>query len=74
MVQAAAKQPLDQSVIGTVRRVPGAFGDASRVREFRYTVYSENLEQTLKLLSCQKTISLIDKRDPKYRRMFISAT
>jgi hypothetical protein len=43
------------------------------IREVRYTVYGENLEQTLKLLCCQKSISLIDKKDPKYRRMFITA-
>lgn len=43
------------------------------VREVRYTVYGENLEQTLRLLCCQKSINLIDKKDPKYRRMFITA-
>ena len=43
------------------------------IREVRYTVYGENLEQTLKLLCCQKSINLIDKKDPKYRRMFITA-
>jgi len=43
------------------------------IREVRYTVYGENLEQTLKMLCCQKSISLIDKKDPKYRRMFITA-
>ncbi|TNV87512.1 hypothetical protein FGO68_gene11572 [Halteria grandinella] len=43
------------------------------VREVRYTAYSENMEQTLKMLSCQKNISLIDKKDPKYKRMFITA-
>lgn len=43
------------------------------VREVTYTAYSENMEQTLKMLSCQKNISLIDKKDPKYKRMFITA-
>lgn len=48
-------------------------GADPNIREVRYTVYGENLEQTLKLLCCQKSISLIDKKDPKYRRMFITA-
>lgn len=43
------------------------------VREVTYTAHSENMEQTLKMLSCQKNISLIDKKDPKYKRMFITA-
>jgi hypothetical protein len=37
-------------------------------------VYGENLELSLRLLSCQKNINLIDKKDPKSRRMFITAT
>jgi len=45
-----------------------------KTREVRYTVYAENLEQCLKLLTCQKTVSLLDKKDPKYKRMFITAT
>ena len=50
-------------------------GDTRKVlaREVRYTVYAENLELALKLMACQRTISLIDKRDPKYKRMFITA-
>lgn len=43
-------------------------------REVSYTVYGENLEATLKLLTLQKSISLMDKKDPKYKRMFITAT
>ena len=46
----------------------------ANVREVRYTVYGENLELSLRLLSCQKNINLIDKKDPKSRRMFITAT
>eukprot|EP00347_Sterkiella_histriomuscorum_P018916 403343678 len=43
------------------------------LKEMSYSVYGENLENTLKLLSCQKTISLIDKKDPKSKRTFITA-
>lgn len=42
-------------------------------KEMSYTVYGENLEACLKILSCMKTVSLIDKKDPKSRRMFITA-
>jgi hypothetical protein len=42
-------------------------------REVRYTVYGENLELSLKLMCCHKNLNLIDKKDPKARRMFITA-
>ena len=59
-----SKQPNESAVKEELKK---------RIREVSYTMYGGNLEQTLKLLTCQKTISLIDKRDPKYRRMFITA-
>ena len=44
-----------------------------KLQEMSYSVYGENLEATLKLLTSQKSISLTDKRDPKSKRMFITA-
>jgi hypothetical protein len=46
----------------------------ANVKEIRYTVYGENLEMSVRLLSFQKNINLIDKKDPKSRRMFVTAT
>ncbi|CDW78793.1 UNKNOWN [Stylonychia lemnae] len=43
------------------------------LREMTYSVYGENLENSLKLLSQQKTIQLIDKKDPKSKRAFVTA-
>lgn len=36
-------------------------------------MYGENVELTLRLMCCHKNINLIDKKDPKARRMFITA-
>jgi len=42
-------------------------------REVTYTAYAENIEATVKLLSCNKTIVLIDKDEIKKNRMFITS-
>lgn len=42
-------------------------------KEMSYSVHSSNLEATLKLLMQSKSICLIDKKDPKSKRMFITA-
>ena len=42
-------------------------------REVTYSAYGINLENTVKLLSCSKQVSLITKNDIKTRRMFVSS-
>jgi hypothetical protein len=42
-------------------------------REVTYTAYGENIEATVKLLSCNRTVLLIDKDDIKKNRMFITS-
>lgn len=42
-------------------------------KEMSYGVYGNHLESTLKLLTASKSICLIDKKDPKSKRMFITA-
>jgi hypothetical protein len=41
-------------------------------REVTYTAYGENIEATIKLLSCNRAIALIDKDDIKKNRMHIT--
>jgi len=43
-------------------------------REVTYSAYGINLENTVKLLSCSKQVSLIVKNDIKTRRMFVSSS
>lgn len=42
-------------------------------REVTYTAYGENIEGTVKLLSCNRIVALIDKDDIKKNRMFITS-
>ena len=44
------------------------------LRETTFSVYSINLENTLKLLTNQKSINIVDKKDPRSKRMFISTS
>lgn len=44
-------------------------------REITYTVYGDNIENTLKLLKCNKNVNLIDqKNDVKTRRFFVTSS
>ena len=43
-------------------------------KEATYSAYGINLENTVKLLSCSKAVSLVGKNDIKARRMFVSST
>ena len=43
-------------------------------REVTFTAYGENIEATVKLLSCNRNISVIDKEDIRYKRMFITSS
>ena len=43
------------------------------LKEMSYSVYAENLESTLKLISNSKNICLCDKKDLKSKRTFITS-
>ena len=43
-------------------------------KEVTYSAYGNNLESTIKLLSCSKNVNLIDnKKDVKAKRMFVTS-
>jgi hypothetical protein len=49
-------------------------GDKEKEREVTYIAYGENLESTIKLISCSKAINLVDnEKDVRTKRMFISS-
>ena len=44
-------------------------------REITYTAYGENLNNTIKLLTCNKNANLLDlKNDLKMKRIFVTST
>ena len=44
-------------------------------REITYTAYGENLNNSIKLLTCNKTVNFLDqKNDLKMRRIFVTST
>lgn len=45
---------------------------AEQKLEVNFSCYGINLENTVKLLSCSKNISMVQKSDPKAKRQFIS--
>jgi hypothetical protein len=42
-------------------------------REVTYTAYAENIEACVRLLSCSKNVTLIEKEDIKKTRMFVTS-
>ena len=42
-------------------------------KEVTYSAYGIHLENTVKLLSCSKNVHLVEKRDVKAKRMFVTS-
>lgn len=42
-------------------------------KEVTYSAYGIQLENSIKLMSCSKNINMIEKRDPKAKRMFVTS-
>lgn len=42
-------------------------------KEVTYSAYGINLENSIKLLSCSKNVHMVEKRDVKAKRMFVTS-
>ena len=42
-------------------------------KEVTYSAYGINLENSIKLLSCSKNVNMVEKRDVKAKRMFVTS-
>ena len=43
-------------------------------KEVTYSAYGINLENTIKLLSCSKNVVMVEKKDIKAKRSFVTST